>query len=134
MERLVDQSIRMVPLKRFPLKRSQYAYQRGRSSETALHSLVNRIESAICHKIFALGAFLNVEGAFDKTSFEAMGKACADHEVHFMISRWTAAMLSNCMVQAEIRGVNSTMMIRRGCSQGDVFSLLLWNMVTCWVV
>jgi hypothetical protein len=31
MERLVDQSNRMGPLKRFPLDRSQHAYQRGRS-------------------------------------------------------------------------------------------------------
>jgi hypothetical protein len=44
------------------------------------------------------------------TAFEAMGKACADHEVHFMISRWIEAM-----VRAEIRGVSSTMMVRRGC-------------------
>jgi hypothetical protein len=62
MERLVDQSITMGPLKRFPLERSQYAYQRGRSSETALHDLVRRIKSALGHKIFALGAFLDVEG------------------------------------------------------------------------
>jgi hypothetical protein len=105
MERLVDQSIRMGPLKRFPLDRSQHAYQRGRSSETALHDLVSRIESALGHKFFALGAFLDVEGAFDNTFFEAMGRACADLEVDFTISRRIAAMLS--------RGVSSTMMVRR---------------------
>jgi hypothetical protein len=62
MERLVDQSIRMGPLKIFPLERSQLAYLRGRSSETALHDLVSRIKTAVGHKIFALGAFLDVEG------------------------------------------------------------------------
>jgi hypothetical protein len=49
-------------LNRFPLERSQHPYQNGRSSETALHYLVSRIESALGHKIFALGAFLDVEG------------------------------------------------------------------------
>jgi hypothetical protein len=49
--------------------------------------------------------------------------------MHFTISRWIAAMLSNRMVQAEIRGVSSTMMVRRGYPQGGVFSPLLWNMV-----
>jgi hypothetical protein len=49
MEKLVDQSIRMGPLKRFPLVRSQHAYQRGGSSETALHDLVSRIELALGH-------------------------------------------------------------------------------------
>jgi hypothetical protein len=113
MERLVNQSIRMGPLKRFLLECPQHAYQRGRSSETALHNLVNRIESALGRKIFALGAFLDVEGAFDNTSFVAMGRGCADHEVHYMISRWTAAMFSNRMFRAEIKGVSSTIMVRR---------------------
>jgi hypothetical protein len=62
---------------------------------------VSRIESALGHKIFSLGAFLDVEVAFDNISFEAMGKACADHEVHFTISRWIVAMLSNRMVNIQ---------------------------------
>jgi hypothetical protein len=61
------------------------------------------------------------------TACLAHGKACA--EVHFMILRWIAAMLSNCTVRAEIRGVSSTMMVRRGCPQGGVLSPVLWNMV-----
>jgi hypothetical protein len=72
MERLVDQSIRVGLLKRFPLEHSQHAYQRSRSSETALYKVVSRIKSAVGHKTFALGAYLDVEGAFDNTSFEAM--------------------------------------------------------------
>jgi hypothetical protein len=69
MEGLVKQSIRMGPLKRFPLERSQHTYQRGGSSKTSLHDLISRIESAQGHKIFALGAFLDVEGAFDNTFY-----------------------------------------------------------------
>jgi hypothetical protein len=73
-----------------------------------------RIESALGHKIFALDAFLDVEEAFDTTSFEAMGKACVDHELHFTISRWIVAMFmfSTRMVRAEIRGFCPTMMVR----------------------
>jgi hypothetical protein len=32
--------------------------------------VVTHIESAIEHKDIALGAFLDIEGAFDRTSFE----------------------------------------------------------------
>jgi hypothetical protein len=45
------------------------------------------------------------------------------------ISRWIAAMLSNRMVRAKIRGVSSAMMVRGDCPQGGVLSPLLWNMV-----
>jgi hypothetical protein len=45
MERLVDSNIRAGQLKSFPLMESQYAYQRGRSTEGALHDLVQKIES-----------------------------------------------------------------------------------------
>jgi hypothetical protein len=56
-----------------------------------------------------------------------MGKACADHEVHFTVSRWIATMLSNRMVRAEIRGVISTMMVRR-----EVFSHSLLGRLSLW--
>jgi hypothetical protein len=58
-----------------------------------------------------------------------MGKASAHHEVQFTISRWIAAILSNHMVWAEVRGVSSTMMVRKGCPQVGVLSPVLWNMV-----
>jgi hypothetical protein len=134
MERLADQSIRMGPLKKFPLERLQHAYQIGRSSE--LHDLVGRIEPELGHKIFALGAFLDVEGAFDNPSFKAMDKACADHEMHFTVSRWIAAMFSNRMVWAEIRGVSSTMMVLE-VVRTKVFCHRfsgIWLLIPCWVV
>jgi hypothetical protein len=81
------------------------------------------------HKIFAVGVFLDVEGAFDNTSFAAIGKAFVDHKVHSTISSWIAAMLSKHMVRSEIRAVSSTMMVLRGCLQGVVLSPLLWNMI-----
>jgi CRISPR/Cas system CSM-associated protein Csm2 small subunit len=50
MERLVDSDIRAGPLKSFPLMKSQYAYQRGRSTEAALHELVQKIEGSLNQK------------------------------------------------------------------------------------
>jgi hypothetical protein len=84
------------------------------------------------HRIFALGAFLYVEEAFDNTSFEAMGKTRADHEMHFTTSRWIAAMLSNRMVPAEIRGVSSTMMVRRKVYCHRFCEI--WLLIPCWFV
>jgi ribonuclease HI len=129
LERLIDLYIRTGPLKGYPLHEAQHAYQRAKSCETALHDLVSRVELALNHKIFALGAFLDVEGAFDNTSFDAIKMACDEHYVHSTPSRWIDSMLKHRIVRAEVRGVSSTMIVRKGCPQGGVLSPLLWNMV-----
>jgi hypothetical protein len=70
MEKLVDRHIRGGVLANHPLHRNQHAYQKAKSIETALHNVVARIENATEHKDIALGAFLDIEGAFDRTSFD----------------------------------------------------------------
>jgi hypothetical protein len=47
------------------LVESQYAYQRGRSTEAALHDLVQKIERSLNQKEFALDVFLDKDGSFD---------------------------------------------------------------------
>jgi hypothetical protein len=47
MERLVDSYIRTGPFTSFPLMESQYAYQSGRSTEAALHDIVQKIEGSL---------------------------------------------------------------------------------------
>jgi hypothetical protein len=65
------------------------------------------------HKIFARGAFLHVERAFHNTSFEAMGKPCTDHEVHFTISE-VILMLPPLGIYIEGEARQAT--YRRNCS------------------
>jgi hypothetical protein len=70
MEKLVDRHIRDGALRIHPLHRNQHAYQTGKSNETALHNVVTCTKYATEHK--ALGAFLNKEEAFDRTSFDTI--------------------------------------------------------------
>jgi hypothetical protein len=48
------------------------AYRAGRSSETALFQVVHRLENSLSYMEIALGTFLDIEGAFDNTSFNAI--------------------------------------------------------------
>ncbi|KAI5750827.1 hypothetical protein M8J77_001575 [Diaphorina citri] len=57
---------------------NQYAYQAGKSTDTALHKLVHTIENSLENKEIALGAFLEIEGAFDNTSFNSIIKAAKE--------------------------------------------------------
>jgi hypothetical protein len=50
----------------------------------------------MAQKEFALGVFLNVEGAFDNTSFESMDDAASDHGVCSKISRWIDFLTYEC--------------------------------------
>jgi Reverse transcriptase (RNA-dependent DNA polymerase) len=129
LERLVEQSIRDGPLKKYSLQESQHVYQKGKSAETALHDLVSRVEGALKQKIFAMGSFLDIEGAFDNTSFQAMNMGCGGHGVNPTSTRWIDALLGQRTVTAVIRRESITMKVRKRCSQEGVLSPVLWNMV-----
>jgi hypothetical protein len=62
MEKLVNSYINAGPLKSLPLMESQYAYQRGKSTEAALHDLVQKIERSLNQKEFDLDVFLDIDG------------------------------------------------------------------------
>jgi hypothetical protein len=67
MEKLVDSHIRDSALKERPLHQNQHRYQIVKSTETALHKVVTHIESNTEYKEVALGAVLDINGAFDKS-------------------------------------------------------------------
>jgi hypothetical protein len=54
---------------------TQYAHQRGRLTEATLHDLVQKIERSLNQKEFALGVFLDIDGAFDNASYGSMDAA-----------------------------------------------------------
>ena len=75
LEKLLDRHIRGGVLVSKPLLQNQFAYRAGMYTETALFQIVHRLEKSLKYKVIALGAFLDFEGAFDNTSFEAIIKA-----------------------------------------------------------
>jgi hypothetical protein len=87
MNKLVDRYIRDTVLRNCPLTSIPVAYQGGNSTETTLHNIIIRIYNVIKHKEIALGAFLEIEGAFDRTSIGAIVKAANRHGVEPTICR-----------------------------------------------
>jgi hypothetical protein len=88
-ERLVNSYIIAGQLKSFPLMESQYTYhQSGRSTEAALHDLVQKSERSLNQKEFALGVFLDIDGAFDNVSFGSIMDAASV----ITLRRWIDAM------------------------------------------
>jgi hypothetical protein len=62
--------------------------------------VVTCIENAIKHKDIALGAFLDTEGASDRTSFDITKQAAERHGIEPAICRWICAMLESRDISA----------------------------------
>ena len=129
LERLVDRHIREYALVERPVQISQHTYQAGRSVETALHHLVGVVEGALERKRSVLSVFLDIEGAFDNTSLDAISRALDSFKVEDSIRRWIRNMLRTRAVMASWEGTTIRARADRGCPQGGVLSPLLWTLV-----
>lgn len=122
MEKILDQHIREVYLKERPLNKDQFAYQPGKSTETAIHSLTSKIEKALESKNIALCAFIDISGAFDNTSHKAIQDALLRKGVSPIINQWVLSMLKTRNISLELGGTIESITATRGCPQG-VYSL-----------
>jgi len=94
LERLIDRYIRDSVLLVHPLQKNQHAYQAGKSTETALHSLVIRTERTLERQESALGVFLDIEGAFDNAFVQSLQSVLHSKGVSKTIIHWISFMLS----------------------------------------
>ena len=85
----------------------QHAYQHGKSTETALHSLVRLIEKSQKYQETALCAFLDIEGAFENTPFASITTALFNRGVDSTTMSWIEAILSSSEISAVYIGEDS---------------------------
>ncbi|KAI5735212.1 hypothetical protein M8J77_015582 [Diaphorina citri] len=129
LEKLIDGHIKVEIRTRGLINETQFAYQSGRSTESALHKVVNQIEDSLENKEIALSAFLDIEGAFDNTSYNSIIRAASSKGINSNLTRWIEAMLRGRIIKANL--FNETVEVRatRGCPQGGVLSPILWTLV-----
>ena len=97
--------------------------------DTALYQLAVRVEKALNQREIALGVFLDIEGAFNSTSYDSMCAALARHGVDHTIIRWIRATLEERQATAICRDTSVSIMVSKVCPQGGVLSPLLWCLV-----
>jgi Reverse transcriptase (RNA-dependent DNA polymerase) len=129
MEKLIDLHIRTKHLIRQPLHSKQFAYQAGKSTISALHHLVRKIENAIKYKEVALAAFIDVEGAFDNTGFDSIRAAAQSRHIGPETVEWIIQMLERRIVIARLGEEEIAIKTTKGCPQGGVLSPRLWSLV-----
>jgi hypothetical protein len=122
MEKLVYRHIRDEILGLRTPHEYQFAYQPGRSTETALHHMITHIEEAVENSE-------DIEGAFYSTSFDIITKAAKQHGLEDTICRWISSMLGSRKITATFAGETLEGSVARGCLQGGVLMPLLWSLV-----
>ena len=125
----MDRYLREVVLAFMPLHSNQHAYQAGKWVETALHQLFVRFEKALDQQEIALGRFLDIEGAFNSTSYDNMCDALVRHDGEYTIMRCIRATLEGRVAVATLNEYSLKFAISRGCTQGGLLSPLLWCLV-----
>lgn len=129
MEKVIDRSIKETALTKIPLDIAQHAYQKGKSTESALHTVVLELEKALNYKCVAAGIFVDIEGAFDNTGYDVIRKAIDRFGIEPAIAEWIQAMLSSRRIKAAIDKEEVEYSPTRGCPQGGCLSPLLWCLV-----
>ena len=111
------------------LNKKQYGFRKGCSTEAALHKIVHTIERRIKKKEYVLGTFLDIEGAFDNISFNAIKTTLQNSKIDSVTCNWIYNMLSNRFTTVSLKHSTKRFKITKGCPQGGVLSPVLWNMV-----
>jgi hypothetical protein len=123
MEKLVDRHISDEILGLCPLHRYQFAYQPGTFTKTALHHVITHVEEAVENRKFTLGAFLDMETAFDSTSFDIITKTAKRYGLGDMSCRWIGSMLGSRKITATLVGETLEGSVAGGCPQRAFYRL-----------
>lgn len=129
MEKILDRHIREKVLPRSPLHKNQYAYLPGKSTTHALQNLIGKIEKSLSIKEQALCSFLDIEGAFDNTSFDCISRSISRKGVDLSTCKWIESMLKSRTIKSTIADESLTVSVAKGCPQGGVLSPILWSIV-----
>lgn len=129
LERLVDWHLRSPGLEKRLRENHQFAYLRGVSTDAAIHRVVAFVESSLGDGMMVMGAFADVEGAFNNVTFNAISLALLKFEVHPLLIRWINFYLRNRVVVCVLDCISKSRAVERGCPQGGVLSPLLWSLV-----
>ena len=106
---------------------SQNAYRRGKSTETALAGLVDKIESGILRNKLALGVFLDISGAFDNILLDKVIEQLRIKNFPTWMIDWYEYALNNREISLTTGRLTTKRKLKRGTPQGGILSPLAFD-------
>ena len=129
MEKILDRNIRDEVLSTAPLHLKQFAYQQGKSTDSALQTLVKMIKDSFEKKEILLCNFVDIEGAFNKVSFESVQLELIERNVDEASIKWITSMLRCRSTISKIGSTETKVLSTKGFPQGGILSPLLWSLI-----
>lgn len=127
-ERVIETFVRE-NLEEVLVAKSQHAYKKGRSTDSALHSVVTIVERSLESKEYTLATFLDIEGAFNNVTTDAIICALSKHRLNNRVVRWIYELLNKRSIRAVWGCSTAERSATRGTPQGGVLSPLMWLLV-----
>ena len=72
-----------------------------------------------------MGTFLDIEGAFDNVSFQAIQTSLNNTHMHTSVANWILNMVTNRYVTLSHGGVTKRLRVTRGSPHGSIVSVLM---------
>uniref|UniRef100_A0A1I8H753 Protein kinase domain-containing protein n=1 Tax=Macrostomum lignano TaxID=282301 RepID=A0A1I8H753_9PLAT len=114
---------------------SRHAFRSGRSIESALHAIVDKLERAVLGNGYALSLFLDIDDAFNNVLFEVFKRALESRGTHEHLTRWIMYMVSHRTATSRLLGHSRSVEVQKGGPQvlspkpDPLLSPILWNIV-----
>ena len=123
LERLVVWELEDTALRRTPFHPAQNAFRKGQSCDIALSEVVDKVESGIMRDQYALGVFLDIQGAFDNVSWTKVIQLMHARGFPGRLTQWYAHFLQNRIITySNEKGVTHSRGLTKGTRQGRVLS------------
>ena len=129
MERIIMWHLEDTTLRVSPISDFQHGFKPNFSTESALCSLVDDIESSILRDQIVLGVFLDCEGAFNNADHKAINDAMIEKNFPDDIRKWYNNFQQNRIAEVDILGHKSSRKLVKGVGQGLLSSSLAWNLI-----
>ena len=127
LERLALWRVEQKSLAERPLHPRQFAYRKNMSTEHALTGSINIIEKGYYRNRMVIVIDLDIKGAFDNISTDAVIKAMESKRVEENIMSWYSDYLQNRTCESTLGGSTVIAKLNRGCPQGGVASpIIAW--------
>jgi hypothetical protein len=129
MERMVLWRLEESTFKNKPLHRNQHAFRRGHSTEIPLSKLTNFVEQAFINKEYAVCIFLDIIGAFNNVTHQAIVKAMKTAGFPQEIITWYGNYTQGRSCEITLGPKTYKRFLKDGTSQGGILSPIIFNLV-----